>query len=135
MKKRKHKPHKKHVNTKPIALAKRYRPGFLSQMDQRSRVYTALKETFDEIVADKGGLENLSAIQRSMIERFCHLKFCVQCLEQRMAARVGETGNIDKDELSKLTLAINSMNGLGKQLGYKREAKQVLNLQSYIKSK
>ena len=51
-------------------LPARYEKGFLSRLDGRTEIARELRAAFDEIVADQGGIEGLSHVRRSLVERF-----------------------------------------------------------------
>ena len=61
------------LSPRRIRLPRKFRPGWLRQIDQRTRVAQQLNERMAGIADDLGGLEALSTIQRALLERFVHV--------------------------------------------------------------
>ena len=117
---------------KSNTLPTRYEKGFLSRLDGRTEIARELRAAFDEIVADQGGIEGLSHVRRSLVERFCWLEAVLRSLELRIAeADKAETAEL----LSRWIQALNSLVGLGKCIGLERRAKKLDDLRSYVESK
>jgi hypothetical protein len=64
------------------------RPGWLKRMDQRSRIARALHDRLALIGDDLGGLDAMSGLTRSVLERFVHVEALLQQHEQ--SAREGK---------------------------------------------
>lgn len=113
-------------------LPAKYEKGFIRKMDGRTEIARELRAAFDEIVADQGGIEGLSHVRRSLVERFCWLEAVLRSLELRIAeADKAETAEL----LSRWIQALNSLVGLGKCIGLERRARKVDDLRSYVASK
>lgn len=118
----------KKTNTLPT----RYEKGFLSRLDGRTEIARELRAAFDEIVADQGGVDGLSHVRRSLVERFCWLEAVLRSLELRIAeADKAETAEL----LSRWIQGLNSLTGLARTLGLERRARKVDDLRSYVASK
>ena len=103
---------------KPQTLPKRFKAGFLAELDGRTELSRALRANYDAIVADIGGLEDVGHVKGALIERFVWLEAVLQTIEHDMAS-----GEIDKSEaLGKWIQAVNSLSGLAKVLGVERKA-------------
>lgn len=87
-------------------------------MDQRSRVARALHERLAVIGDDLGGIDQMSGIQRSLLERFIHAEALAVEIEDR--ARKGEPF----DTGQYLTI-VDRVLRIGQTLGLHRKAKQV----------
>ena len=111
-------------------LPARYEKGFLSRLDGRTEIARELRAAFDEIVADQGGIDGLSHVRRSLVERFCWLEAVLRSLELRIAeADKAETAEL----LSRWIQALNSLVGLGKCIGLERRAREVEDVREYAK--
>jgi len=82
------------VSKKRTAVPRAAQPGWLKRMDQRSRVARALHERLAIIGEDLGGLDQLSGIQRSLLERFLHAEALAAELEER--ARNGQPFDVGR---------------------------------------
>jgi uncharacterized membrane protein YccC len=81
-------------------------------------------------VSDQGGIDNLSHVRRSLVERFCWLEAVLRSLELRIAeADKAETADL----LAKWIQALNSLVGLGRCIGLERRARKLDDLQSYVR--
>lgn len=109
---------------------KKYETNFLAKMDKRSQAYQLLKESFDEITADRGGVEQLSHVQLCLIEKFCFMEFLLRKKELEMAES-NKNGKRDKN-FGSYVQWLNCMIGLSKVVGLERQAKKITSLQSYI---
>jgi hypothetical protein len=87
-----------------------------------------MRERFNAFTADLGGVEHLSYAQRSLVERALWLEYWLAQQEQALA-----TG-ADFD-VGKWTQAANSLQGILSKLGLERQAKDVPNLQDYIRGR
>jgi hypothetical protein len=115
------------VSRKRAVVPKYARPGWLRRMDQRSRAARALSTRLLGIADDLGGLEHLSGIQRSLLERFIHAEALAVSLEE--SARGGE-----EFELAHYLAVVDRVVRLGMTLGLTRAAKRMPTLREYIDS-
>jgi hypothetical protein len=113
---------------KTKTLPVKYVPGFLRELDRRTDVSRRLREAFDEICDDLGGQPQLSRTRLSLIERFVWLEEILQGIEQQIATRPKNSGEL----LSRWIQGLNSLQGLAGKIGLQRDAKRTLTLQSYV---
>lgn len=102
-------------------LPRKLRPGWLKRMDQRSRIAQTLHARLAEIGGDLGGIEDLTGIQRSLLERFIHAEALAAQIEER--ARDG----CEFDVSQYLAIADRVLR-IGQTLGLHRKAKRVPSL-------
>jgi hypothetical protein len=110
-------------------LPAKYRAGFLNEMDGRTRTFEKLHAAHCEILTDLGGADNLSHVQKSLVERYVFLEFFLRNLESKIASESKESGEL----LGRWVQAVNSFLGLAKTIGLERRAKKITNLSTYIK--
>ena len=122
---RKNRKHKPGIPTK-------FEPGFVARLDGRTEIYKALRERFDDLADDLGGVADLSGIKRSLLERFVWLEVTLTTIEAGMATAddVKSMGDI----LPRWIQATNSLLGIGKVLGLERQMKP-MDLKTYTASK
>lgn len=121
-----HKTGRRNEQHKPQTVPAKFKPGFLTELDSRTGLAKALRATYQEVVADVGGEEDVSRVKQALIERFCWLEAVLQTLECEMAA-----GLIDKAKvLGSWIQAVNSLSGLAKTLGIERKARAMPWLQA-----
>jgi hypothetical protein len=111
----------------------KYERHFLAKLDGRSRAAQILRQSFDEITSDLGGVESLSHIQLCLVERFCFLEFLLRKKELEMA-QSNKNGERDK-AMGSWVQSLNSLVGLAKAIGLERRARKVESLESYIKNR
>jgi hypothetical protein len=111
----------------------RYEEHFLAKLDGRSRAAQILRQSFDEITSDLGGVEGLSHVQLCLVERFCFLEFMLRKKELEMAVS-NKNGERDKS-MGSWVQSLNSLVGLAKAIGLERRAKHIESLQTYIRQK
>jgi hypothetical protein len=97
-------------------------------MDQRSRVARALHDRLQAIGADFGGLDELSALQRSLLERAVH----VEGLIEQHEARIRQGGEFNPADYLAL---LDRLVRLSVTLGIERRAKPLQDLRTYLASK
>lgn len=116
---------------KPSKLSKipeQYRTGWLNRMDARIALVRELRDRFELIADDLGGVQSLSYAQRALIERAVWLEYWCSVQERELAAG----GEFDS---GRWTQACNALSGLFAKLGLHRVAREVPNLQDWIKAK
>ena len=101
---------------KDKVLPDRFQPGFMARMDQRQGLTKSLQAAYQEICDDCGGVEFLSHVKRSLIERVVFLEFHVRSIERRML-----TGEAGPDEIKLWIYSVNALNGLSKSVGLDRD--------------
>jgi hypothetical protein len=99
----------------------KYSPDFAERLDKRTSIAKAICGRIETIENDMGGAESLSHAHRSLIRRTVWLEAIIEHSEQRLAAGEG----ID---LGGHTQAINTLIGLCRLIGLKRQPKPVESL-------
>jgi hypothetical protein len=112
-------------------LPQRFEPGLLSKVDGRSSVLRKLRRSYDTIVDELGGEETLPLTKLVLIERFVFLEACLETWEHQIAAEPSQSEKL----LSRWIQGINSLSGLAKTIGLKREAKTARSLKAYVEGK
>jgi hypothetical protein len=103
---------------KPQNLPAKFKTGFLEGLDKRTDLARALRQNYDDIVADIGGVDELSHIKSVLVERFVWLEAIVQQIEHQLTV-----GEIDRSEaISRWVQALNTLIGLSKVLGIERKS-------------
>ena len=114
-------------SAKPSTLPRKYRPGFLGELDRRTRLPKALRADIVALVADLGGLEELSYQQRAIVEEVVWVRARLNQLKSQAIA----TGKFDDRGYVPL---INSLIGLLRTLGIERKAKRVMGLHELLRA-
>jgi len=114
----KHKTDRRNGHHKPAALPAKFQAGFLATMDNRAGLTKALRRTYQEVLSDVGGADDVSRIKQSLIERFCWLEAVLQSIENGLAR-----GDDKVEALGRWVQACNSLSGLARVLGIERKAK------------
>jgi hypothetical protein len=104
----------------------RYSQGWIAGLDMRTAIGRDMAARYAEVCGDLGGEGSLSYAQRSLIERALWAEFWIASQERQLA----EGGDTD---MGRYTQATNSLLGLWKALGLERKARDVTDLQSYIR--
>ena len=108
---------RKNAKHKVTAVPEKFRAGFLAALDGRTDLAKALRASYEQIVADVGGQNEVSRIKSAMVERFVWLEAILQTIEHDMAS-----GTIDKAvALGRWIQAVNALSGLAKVLGVERK--------------
>ena len=114
--------------SKAQAVPEQFRAGFMAELDGRTAVAQDLRQRYEALTADLGGLAALSYQQRSLVERFLWLEHWLRTEEQRLAAGA-------EFDVGKWTQACNSAQGILAKLGLHRVARDVPDLAQYLKAK
>ena len=118
---------------KPVSVPARYEKGFLRKLDKRSDAYRTLAVNMDEIIQDLGGIEGLSHVQKTLVEKFLFLSYATRNLEIQIATN--PEGKKADDLLGRWIQALNSLVGLAKTIGFERQAKKIESLATYVTAK
>lgn len=110
--------------TKPRTVDKRFRPGFIADLDGRYPVVRGLKHRFACYLADLGGAANLSHMEQTVVKRIVHLEHLVEQKESSLIR--GESV-----EVHSYLASVNTLLGLLSKIGLKRRAK-TLSLKDYL---
>lgn len=116
---------------KLITLPRKYEPGFLRRMDRRTEISQRLQLSFDNIVDDLGGVDHLSHIKLSLIERFVFL----EALLQRWESIISTKPSVADEFVGKWVQASNAIQGLAAKIGMQRAPSKVLSLKAYVADK
>jgi hypothetical protein len=116
---------------KRTTLPAKYEPGFIRELDGRYALAQRLTTAFEEVVADCGGVESLTHVQLSMIERFCFLEAQLQNWEAEIARHPKESEHL----VSRWVQATNALQGLAKVVGLERRLPNTLTLKAYVKER
>lgn len=95
-----------------------YNNGFLNDLDSRTAVAKEMRERYQALTNDLGGLSALSYQQRSLAERVLWLEYWLASQERTLA----DGGEFD---VGKWTQAANSLQGIFAKLGLSRVAREV----------
>ena len=109
-------------------VASKYSPGCLMDLDGRTAVAQIMRDRWQSLTDDLGGLDALSYAQRSLAERALWLEYWMQQQEQALA-----TGA--EFDVGKWTQAANSLQGILSKLGLHRQARDVPDLGTFIKAR
>lgn len=103
-----------------------YTPDWLQQLDGRTALAVELRQRQQSLTDDLGGADRLSYQQRALVDRALFLEFHLQQEELKLA-----TGQ--EFDSGKWVQSCNALTGIFKTLGLNRQAKQAVDLNSYIK--
>ncbi len=118
-----------YFNTKPMSMPDKFHPGFLQELDKRSVIYQGIRKSYNQLVDDLGGENNLSHARIVLIERFCFGECLAQNLEACILAK-------PQERLVARWLSVSkALSSLAVRIGLQREARSVLNVADYVKSK
>jgi hypothetical protein len=102
-------------------LPTKVRPGWLRKLDQRSVIARTLLVRLSQITDHLGGVDNISAIEQSLLERFIHVEAIACAMEGEM--RDGKPIHVPE-----YMSAVDRLHGLGRTLGLKRRARDLPSL-------
>ena len=114
------------IGTKPTDLSKRFRADFFQRMDGRVTAVKALRERFNALTTDLGGLDNLSYQEKTLCKRAIFLERHIEGME----LLVTKGGAV---EVHSYIASINALSGILSRIGLKRRAKQI-SLRDYLTS-
>lgn len=108
---------RKNSSHKAKNVPKKFKPGFLGDLDRRTEFARAMRANYEAIKSDLGS-EDLAHIKDVLVQRFVWLQAILESIETDMVK-----GTIDRREaLSRWIQAINSLTGLAKVLGVERRS-------------
>ena len=108
----------KYESSKEQKLPAKFRLGFLQSLDNRTALAAALRQNYEAIVADIGGLDDIAHTKRALIERFVYLEGVCQSLESELLQEDANRAEI----LGRWVQAVNALIGLSKTIGLERRA-------------
>jgi hypothetical protein len=102
-----------------------YAPDFMDRLDRRTVLGRAVVDRYQAIVADLGGMENLTTIKHSLVRRFVWFETMLEGME--CSAASGES--IDIGAWTQLT---NTWLGIAARLGLERRPRTVRKLHEHM---
>lgn len=107
-----------YANHKPKALPRTFTQGFLSALDGRTDLAKALRQNYEEIIEDVGGIGDVSRIKSCLVERFVWLKALLETLEHELALGIVKK----EDVLTRWIQGVNTLSNLARTLGIEKKA-------------
>jgi len=105
-------------------VPRRYKGGFLSELDGRSPDVRGLKYRRACLISDLGGSTNISRMEEHLVDRIVHLIYLAE--EQELALVAGK-----KITVHEYLAAVTTLTSLLSKLGLKRRAKSI-SLKDYL---
>jgi hypothetical protein len=124
----------KYQTSKATQPPAKFSPNFLAKMDRRFALARELETAYQELISDQGGIENLSHAKKALCEKFVWLECILRKTESQIASSDEDSEQITV-LLSRWIQAVNSLQGLCRQLGIERKAKRVSSLETYVKAR
>lgn len=112
-------------------LPKKYELNLLQKVDRRSEIYKALKRSYDAIVADLGGRDELSHAKLMLIERLVFLEAVLETIEHQIAAEP----KTSPKTMSRWIQGLNSLQGLARTIGLERKPRKAGDLRAYVEGR
>lgn len=113
---------------KEAVIPGEYAPGWIATLDGRTAIAQDMQGRFAEVCTDLGGLDALSYMQRSLVERALWLEYWLGQQERALA------GGNDFD-VGKWVQAANGLQGIYSKLGLERKPRDVTGLHDYLNQK
>lgn len=118
--------------TKPQTLPTRFEPGFIQKLDQRTETARSLRANYEAVCNDLGGEQELSYLQRSLVERALWMEALMADVEYKMmTARQSDDAALITQLIGRWAQMVNAYSGLCARLGLERKGRTV-DLRSYI---
>lgn len=109
-------------STKPTALPKRYRPGVIRRLDNRSAASRELRADYDAIVAaHRGDAENVTPLEAMLIESLVF----ANAWRRRVEESAVKSTTLD---VARYVALVDRVHGIAKTIGLKRALKDVPSL-------
>jgi len=115
-------------STKEQPVSAKFANGWLDGLDGRLSLAKELRQRFETLTNDLGGSDSLSYAQRSLCERALWLEYWLATQERDLA-------NGAEFDVGRWVQAANSLQGIFAKLGLERVAKDVPDLQDWIKGR
>ena len=119
---------------KQNTLPAKYEKNFLSKLDGRVQIAKELRNAYEEVTRDLGGVDTLSHAKRALAERFVWLEAIMRGIEQRCVELNGDDAEASGQLLSRWIQGCNSLTGLARTLGLDRRARKV-DLKTYMEGR
>jgi hypothetical protein len=114
--------------SKQTTPSTKYQEGWLSELDGRTGIAQVMRERFQELTDDLGGVESLSYQQRSLVERSLWLEYWLSEQERRLSKGA-------EFDVGKWVQAANSLQGLYGKLGLVRVPREVKDIADYLSTR
>lgn len=106
-------------------------PGLMHRVDGRTNLSRYLKSGYREVCDDLGGEENLSYIQRSLIEQYVYQVALLRYWQNLIAENPTEYASL----VGNMTQSVNAVGGLATKLGIGRKERPAKSMRQYIVDK
>lgn len=103
-----------------------YTTDWLQQLDGRTALAVELRQRQLALTDDLGGVDRLSYQQKALVDRALFLEFHLQQEELKLASG-------QEFDAGRWVQSCNALTGIFKTLGLHRQAKQAVDLNSYLK--
>jgi hypothetical protein len=98
-------------------IPRRYRPGFLRELDKRTDIYLRLAANYERLINDLGGdYSAISHAKLALVERFIWLEELIRILEMRSLHKPDDAAELS----SRIIQASNSLQGIARQIGLEK---------------
>ncbi|MEX0603841.1 MAG: hypothetical protein WD623_16925 [Marinobacter sp.] len=106
----------------------KFAQGWLTELDGRTGIAQVMRQRYEALTNDLGGVSQLSYAQRSLVERSLWLEYWLSQQEQALASGA-------EFDVGKWVQAANSLQGILTKLGLQRVAREVPDLAEYLKAR
>jgi len=120
---------RKYTHTKLTIIPKRYQSNFLTRLDYRSELYIALSNSYDQIVTDLGGINNISRLEIGLVERYVFLEFVCRKREVELMEKL----DYSPEAIQEVTRLTSLVSALAQKLGIIRRKDTAVDLKEYLK--
>ncbi len=120
---------RKYSHIKLSELPTFYMEHFLQRIDKRSELWFHLNRSYQQIVEDLGGIEKISSMELTLIDRLIFLIFIVRKREVSLF----ESEDYSKESVLEVRQLGNQITSLCSRLGITRRQDQAVDLAEYLK--
>ena len=126
----KHKKRKyRNGQTRLMEVPIKYQQGFMKGMDTRTAKFHNLDKSFQQIIRDMGGKENISRLELGLIERFVYCEYLIRQVEYEMS----QSDNGIKGKLLGRWIKLdNAINSICAKLGISKRSTGKSELTDYL---
>ena len=105
-----------------------YQANFMQRLDKRSELYYHLSTSYEQIIHDCGGLENISRLELSLVERLVFTEYLCRQKEVELL----QDNDFAEDRISAVTRLGSLVQALAAKLGIVRRTNTTANLKEYL---
>ncbi len=116
------------MSTKNQTISPKYEAGWLDNLDSRTAIAKDMRDRYQALTNDLGGLPALSYQQRSLAERALWLEYWLSSQERELA----EGKEFD---VGKWVQACNGLQGIYAKLGLNRKARDIPTINDYLNNR